>query len=97
MLATSASPLSTTPPSTLLNRQYLQHDYPTDVLSFVLEEPPPGLEGEVIVSADTAVAQSGEYAVQSGKRVAPLRDSWCTPPGGIRRPESRLATADALC
>ncbi len=23
-----------------LNRQYLQHDYPTDVLSFVLEEPP---------------------------------------------------------
>ena len=40
-----------------LNRQYLAHDYPTDVLSFVLEQtagPPASLQGEVIVSADTA-------------------------------------------
>lgn len=37
-----------------LNRQYLQHDYPTDVLSFLLEESEDRIEGEVIVSADTA-------------------------------------------
>ena len=45
-----------------LNRQYLQHDYPTDVLSFVLESTPELLEGEIVVSGDTAVAQAGEYS-----------------------------------
>ncbi len=37
-----------------LNRQYLQHDYATDVLSFLLEREGDHLEGEVIVSNDTA-------------------------------------------
>jgi probable rRNA maturation factor len=37
-----------------LNRQFLAHDYPTDVLSFTLEDDPPRLEGEVVVSVDTA-------------------------------------------
>ncbi len=37
-----------------LNRKYLEHDYPTDVLSFALEDSDQGLDGEVIVSADTA-------------------------------------------
>ncbi|WP_425614894.1 rRNA maturation RNase YbeY [Anatilimnocola sp. NA78] len=37
-----------------LNRQYLQHDYPTDVLSFVLEEDEGRLDGQLIVSADYA-------------------------------------------
>jgi probable rRNA maturation factor len=45
-----------------LNRQFLQHDYPTDVLSFVLESTPELLEGEIVVSGDTAVAQAGEYS-----------------------------------
>jgi probable rRNA maturation factor len=44
-----------------LNRQYLAHDYPTDVLSFVLEEDEDQLEGEVIVSADTAARVGPEY------------------------------------
>lgn len=44
-----------------LNRQYLQHDYATDVLSFVLEQSEDVLEGEVIVSSDTAVAQAAHY------------------------------------
>lgn len=40
-----------------LNRQYLAHDYPTDVLSFaLLDEPPQRLEGQIIVSVDTAAA-----------------------------------------
>ena len=43
-----------------LNRRYLQHDWPTDVLSFVLEEEDGRLEGEVIVSADTAAAAAAE-------------------------------------
>jgi len=45
-----------------LNVRHLQHDYPTDVLSFALRDEPPRLEGEVIVSADTAV----EYALDYG-------------------------------
>jgi len=37
-----------------LNREHLRHDYPTDVLSFLLQRDGDTLEGEVIVSADTA-------------------------------------------
>ena len=37
-----------------LNRRYLEHDYPTDVLSFLLERDGASLDGEVVVSADTA-------------------------------------------
>lgn len=44
----------------LLNRKYLEHDYPTDVLSFVLEEREGYLEGEIIVSS--------EYAAQEAER-----------------------------
>lgn len=44
-----------------LNRQFLQHDYPTDVLSFVLDEEPGFLEGEVIVSADYAAREAVRY------------------------------------
>lgn len=44
-----------------INRQYLNHDYPTDVLSFVLEERRPYLEGELIVSTDTAARNATHY------------------------------------
>jgi probable rRNA maturation factor len=37
-----------------LNRDYLEHDYATDVLSFELERAGQRLEAEVVVSADTA-------------------------------------------
>lgn len=37
-----------------LNRQFLNHDYPTDVLSFVLDADESHLKGEVVLSADTA-------------------------------------------
>jgi probable rRNA maturation factor len=43
-----------------LNRRYLGHDWPTDVLSFLLEERDDHLEGEVIISADTAAATAAE-------------------------------------
>jgi len=44
-----------------LNRQYLDHDYATDVLSFVLERDQDLLEGEVIVSADTAASRAADF------------------------------------
>ena len=46
-----------------LNRQYLQHDYPTDVLSFVLErdEAAKSLDGEIIASADYAAREAPRY------------------------------------
>jgi probable rRNA maturation factor len=44
-----------------LNRRWLDHDEPTDVLSFVLEQEGTSLEGEIIVSADTARARAGEF------------------------------------
>lgn len=39
-----------------LNRRHLDHDYATDVLSFVLDDSSEFLAGEVIISADTAAA-----------------------------------------
>jgi probable rRNA maturation factor len=44
-----------------LHRRYLGHDEPTDVISFVLERSEGRLEGEVIVSADTARTAAPRY------------------------------------
>ncbi len=38
-----------------INRRYLQHDAPTDVISFVLDHSDGFIDGEVVISADTAV------------------------------------------
>lgn len=46
-----------------LHGRYLQDPEPTDVLSFVLEQAPGTLEGEVVVSADTARANAARYRV----------------------------------
>ncbi|MDX1948247.1 MAG: rRNA maturation RNase YbeY [Pirellulaceae bacterium] len=45
----------------VLNRQYLDHDYPTDVLSFVLEHDGNRLDGEIIVSSDYARRESERF------------------------------------
>lgn len=45
----------------VLNHRYLNHDEPTDVLSFVLEERPGYVEGEIIVSADTAATSARRF------------------------------------
>ena len=44
----------------VLNKQYLQHDYETDVISFVLDEDESigRLDGQLIVSTDTAARES---------------------------------------
>lgn len=43
-----------------INRRHLQHDYPTDVISFVLEREDGYLDGEVVASADTACTVARE-------------------------------------
>jgi probable rRNA maturation factor len=45
----------------LLNQKYLDHDCPTDVLSFVLERAGRRIEGEVIASAETAARAAAEF------------------------------------
>ena len=49
-----------------LNQEYLQHDYATDVLSFVLDSNPDTrfLSGEIIVSSDTADRVAREQTVK---------------------------------
>jgi probable rRNA maturation factor len=44
-----------------LNRRHLDHDYPTDVLSFLLDDTGSRLEGEIVVSADTARREAERY------------------------------------
>jgi probable rRNA maturation factor len=44
-----------------LNRKYLEHDCPTDVLSFVLESAPGYVEGEIVASVDTAERRAAEF------------------------------------
>jgi probable rRNA maturation factor len=44
-----------------LHREFLHDPEPTDVLSFVLEQSPRCLEGEVVASADTAAASARQF------------------------------------
>lgn len=60
-----------------INREHLEHDYPTDVISFLLDERQTGtsgedssgsprgagkhLDGEVIISTETALSQAKDY------------------------------------
>jgi probable rRNA maturation factor len=54
----------------VINRQYLGHDYPTDIITFPLEEKP--LEAELVISADTARRQAREYGVTLREECARL-------------------------
>jgi len=46
-----------------MNVQFLNHDYPTDVLSFPLEKTNDFLAGEIVVSSDTAKKECGSHGL----------------------------------
>ena len=46
-----------------LNKQYLNHDYETDVISFVLEQSETALTGQLLVSTDTAEKMGQQIGV----------------------------------
>ena len=48
-----------------LNRRHLDHDYATDVLSFLLERHSDSLEGEIVVSGEMAFSAAGDYGWSS--------------------------------
>lgn len=54
-----------------LNRQFLGHDYSTDVISFLLETRP-RLEGEIYLNIDRARQQAREYGVSVANEIARL-------------------------
>ena len=49
-----------------LNRRHLDHDFPTDVLSFLLGFDGQRLDGEIIVSADYAADEAARYGWPAG-------------------------------
>ncbi|MBK7986366.1 MAG: rRNA maturation RNase YbeY [Ignavibacteria bacterium] len=53
-----------------MNRKFLQHDYPTDVITFPLEDNP--LEGEIYISIDTAIEQARDYNVSVAQELMRL-------------------------
>jgi probable rRNA maturation factor len=44
-----------------MNRRHLNHDYPTDVLSFLMEERGRSIEGDIVASIDTAERMAPQY------------------------------------
>jgi probable rRNA maturation factor len=44
-----------------INRRYLEHDEPTDVISFVLEQDDGLVDGEIVASAETAAAAAKNF------------------------------------
>jgi probable rRNA maturation factor len=88
-----------------LNRRYLQHDYPTDVLSFVLEDDPERLEGEIVLSRDTAAVCAAEagwplahelllYVVHGALHIAGYRDK--SPADAVKMRTAEAAVLDQL-
>jgi probable rRNA maturation factor len=44
-----------------MNKEFLQHDYPTDIITFPLDDEV--IDGEMYISMDTAIRQAAEYGV----------------------------------
>lgn len=58
----------------VLNREYLQKDRPTNVISFSMQEGEfatmnPGLLGDVVISADTAAREADEAGIPFHERL----------------------------
>lgn len=46
-----------------LNVEFLNHDYPTDVITFAINEEIDDFDAEIYISVDTALKQAEEYKV----------------------------------
>jgi probable rRNA maturation factor len=46
-----------------LNNEFLQHNYTTDVITFVISEDTNDFDAEIYISVDTAIVQANEYKV----------------------------------
>ena len=57
---------------TALNREYLGHDRPTDVISFALHEPGDPPLGDVYVGVEQALRQAAELGVDPGEELLRL-------------------------
>lgn len=55
-----------------MNVQFLQHDYPTDVISFTLDETHEEAWGEIYISTDRAAEQAGTYHVTTENEILRL-------------------------
>jgi probable rRNA maturation factor len=84
-----------------LNRRYLDHDWPTDVLSFVLDDDGRHLEGEIVISADTADTSAAElgwpaaaeqllYVVHGALHLVGYRDKSAADEREMRAAEARF-------
>jgi probable rRNA maturation factor len=87
-----------------INRQFLDHDYPTDVVSFRYGNQPPVVEGELIVSWETALHAAGQldqdpwssedelclYAVHGTLHVTGLEDTLPNDAAMMRAWEQRV-------
>ena len=78
-----------------LNRRHLNHDCPTDVISFVFDASPRAFDGEIIVSADTARREAERLDWRAHDELLLYVRAWVAAPGRIRRPDRRRPTPDA--
>ncbi|MEK7484128.1 MAG: rRNA maturation RNase YbeY [Planctomycetota bacterium] len=53
----------------LYNREYLQHDFPTDVLSFSLGDEQDSLIGEILISTETAKREANQRQISLEEEV----------------------------
>jgi rRNA maturation RNase YbeY len=61
-----------------MNKQFLNHDYPTDVITFPLnEENENAIEGEIYIGAEIAAIQAQEYGVSFQNELARLVAHGC--------------------
>ena len=64
-----------------INRNHLGHDWPTDVISFVLsDEGAPELAGELVVSAEMARNTADQIGADPMAELSLYRGPWTAPP-----------------
>ncbi len=55
-----------------INIEFLQHNYPTDVITFKVSDEDETFEAEIYISVDTAIKQANEYSVSLEKELRRL-------------------------